>query len=84
MAKKHGFTRTRVEHFSDRSHAVHHVHGDGSHKDVKHAAADLDAVHDSMQENLNPAAAAAPTPAPAPATGAAMPSQAPMPGPVGV
>jgi hypothetical protein len=82
MARKHGFTHVNIEHHGDRSHTVHHVHGDGSGKDVKHAAADLDAVHDSMQENLNPAAPAAS--AAAPATGAAMPSQAPMPGPVGV
>ena len=80
MAKKHGFTHMNVEHHGDRSHTVHHVHGDGAHKDVKHAAADLDAVHDSMQQNLNPPAPAPP----ASEAGAAMPSQAPMPGPVGV
>jgi hypothetical protein len=86
--KKHGFTHTSVEHHADRSHTVHHSHGDGSSKDVKHAAGDLDAVHDSLQENLNPStpqpgspAAAAPA---APEAGAAQPSMAAMPGPAGV
>jgi hypothetical protein len=85
--KKHGFTHTHVEHFADKSHVVHHVHGGGAGKDVKHSASDLDAVHDSLQENLNPSTpqpgspAAAPT---APEAGAAQPSMAAMPGPVGV
>lgn len=48
----HGFTHSHVEHFKDGSATVHHVHHEGPHKDVKHAAADLDAVHDSMQDHL--------------------------------
>ena len=50
--KHHGFTHTHIEHFKDGSASVHHVHHEGPHKDVKHAAADLDAVHDSMQDHL--------------------------------
>jgi hypothetical protein len=48
----HGFTHTHVEHHPDGSHTVHHVHSEGTHKDVKHAAMNLDHVHDSLQEHL--------------------------------
>ena len=48
----HGFKRTSVEHHTDGSHTVHHQHEDGASSDVKHAAANMDAVHDSMQNNL--------------------------------
>ena len=48
----HGFKSSHVEHHADGSHTVHHMHEDGAHADVKHAAATLDAVHDSMQDNM--------------------------------
>jgi hypothetical protein len=81
MAKKtHKFTHSHHEHHKDGSITVHHVHEDGPHKDVKHAAADLDAAHDSMQDHLgtpNPGepepvapGAGAPAAAGAPAVGA--------------
>lgn len=60
--KKHGFTHSHIEHHHDGSHTVHHIHKDGPAKDVKHAVANLDGVHDSMQANLgmpNPGEAAA-------------------------
>lgn len=84
--KKHGFHRTSIEHHRDASHTVHHQATEGPHKDVKHAAADLNAVHDSMQDNLGvpnpgeaeadagqhgvPAAMASPAGLPAPAASA--------------
>jgi len=49
--KKHGFHSTHVEHHKDGSHTVHHHHEKPEH-DVKHAVADLDGLHDSMQSNL--------------------------------
>ena len=48
----HGFTHSHIEHHKDGSHTVHHVHEDGPHADVKHAAADLDGVHDSMEDHM--------------------------------
>lgn len=48
----HGFTHTSVEHHADGSHTIHHKHSEGEHKDVKHAVADLDSLHDSMQDHL--------------------------------
>jgi hypothetical protein len=60
--KKHKFSHTHIEHHHDGSHTVHHIHKDGPAHDKKHAAADLDAVHDSMQDHLgepNPGEAAA-------------------------
>lgn len=76
----HGFTHTHIEHHKDGSHTVHHVHEDGAHADVKHAAADLDGVHDSLQDHLgvpNPGemeANAGPAPASAaPPPGAGVP-----------
>jgi hypothetical protein len=48
---KHRFLNTHIEHHDDGSHTIRHEHEDGkSH--VKHAAADLDEVHDSLEENL--------------------------------
>lgn len=58
----HGFTHTNIEHHHDGSATVHHVHHEGPHKDVKHAVANLDQMHDSMQDHLgtpNPGEAAA-------------------------
>jgi len=49
--KKHGFHSTHVEHHKDGSHTVHHHHEKPEH-DVKHAVADLDGLHDSMEDHL--------------------------------
>jgi len=48
----HGFHRTSVEHHKDKSHTVHHQHESGAAHDVKHAVANLDGVHHSMEDNL--------------------------------
>lgn len=50
--KKHHFLHTHIEHHKDGSHTVHHQHESDSKKDVKHAVADLDGAHDSMEEHL--------------------------------
>ena len=83
----HGFSHSHVEHFKDGSHVVHHVHSEGPHKDVKHAAKDLDEVHDSMEDNLgtpNPGEAEANAGdhgiAPAVAAPAGIPAPTPAPG----
>ena len=50
---KHKFLSTHIEHHDDGSATVHHIHESGDlMKDVKHAAANLDEVHDSLEENL--------------------------------
>ena len=49
--KKHKFTHTDIEHHDDGSATIHHTHEDGkSHK--HHAVADLDGVHDSLEDHL--------------------------------
>lgn len=51
----HGYHKTEIEHHSDGSHTVrHHVHPDHMHemKDKSYAAADLDGVHDGLQEHM--------------------------------
>ena len=48
----HGFTHSTVEHHSDGSHTVEHHHHEGPHKNVRHAAMNLDHVHDSLQDHL--------------------------------
>lgn len=54
-SRKHKFHETHIELHNDGSATVHHIHESGDPKqDVKHAAADLDGVHDSFQEHLNP------------------------------
>jgi hypothetical protein len=75
--KHHKFSHTSVEHHKDGSHTVHHHHEDGAAHDVKHAVADLDGMHDSMQDHLgapNPGEAAANA---GPAAGAPLPAAAP-------
>jgi hypothetical protein len=48
---KHKFVHTTIEHHDDGSATIHHEHEDGkSH--VKHAVADLDEIHDSLEEHL--------------------------------
>lgn len=67
----HGFTHTHMEHHKDGSITIHHQHHDPE-KDVKHAAANLDEAHDSMQANLgqpNPGEQEAMSPAEAGAAG---------------
>lgn len=81
--KKHHFAHSHMEHHADGSITVHHQHESDPGKDVKHAVADLDGAHDSMEEHLgqpNPGEgqmAAAPAAAP-PMGGAAMAGAAPM------
>lgn len=50
--KKHGYKHTHVEHHKDRSMTIHHQHSEGPHKDVKHAVASLDHMHDSLRDHL--------------------------------
>lgn len=50
--KKHKYTHSHIEHHADGSHTVHHTHEEGPHKDVKHAVASLDHLHDSIQDHL--------------------------------
>ncbi len=82
----HGFHSTHIEHHKDGSHTVHHKHSEGPQHDVKHAVADLDGAHDSMESNLGQpnegegqVASAMPAPAAAPAAGGA-PMSGPVPG----
>jgi hypothetical protein len=47
----HGYKHTHIEHHDDGSHTIHHEHEDGkSHK--RYAVADLDAVHDGLEDHL--------------------------------
>ena len=48
----HGFTRTVIEHHDDGSHTLEHAHEDGPHKDLKYAVADLDSMHDGLEDHL--------------------------------
>lgn len=52
--RKHRFSHTHIELHDDGSATIHHQHESDSTKDVKHAAGDLDGIHDSLQEHLNP------------------------------
>lgn len=82
----HGFTHSHIEHHKDGSHTVHHQHEDGPEHDVKHAAADLDGVHDSMEDHMgtpNPGEAEA-NAGPAPAAPAALPAGPAGPGAPGM
>jgi hypothetical protein len=81
MSKKHKFSHTHVEHHKDGSHTIHHQHEDGAQHDVKHAAMNLDGVHDSLQDHLgtpNPGEAAA-NAGPSAAPAAVMPPGGAMP-----
>ena len=49
---KHKFLNTHIEHHDDGSATIHHEHEDGAASDKKHAVADLDGVHDSLQDHL--------------------------------
>lgn len=49
---RHPYTRTVIEHHDDGSHTVRHEHKDGmSHN--SYAKADLDQLHDGLEDNLN-------------------------------
>jgi len=48
----HGFKSTHIELHHDGSATIHHQHEDGPEHDVKHAAASLDHIHDSLQDHL--------------------------------
>ena len=50
--KKHSYSHTQVEHHKDGSHTLEHVHESDPKKTIRRAMPDLDAVHDSMEENL--------------------------------
>ena len=52
--KKHGFRETHIELHGDGSATIHHVHQDGPEKDLKHAGADLDGIHDCLEDHCNP------------------------------
>ena len=51
-AGHHNFKHTHIEHHSDGSHTVHHADADSPAHDVKHAVADIDGVHDSMEDHV--------------------------------
>lgn len=48
----HGYKKVHISHHHDGSATVHHEHEDGPEHDRTHAAADLDGVHDSLQDHL--------------------------------
>ena len=80
--KHHGFKHTHMEHHDDGSMTVHHQHENPEH-DVKHAVADLDGAHDSMESHLgtpNPGEVEANAGMPAPAAAGPAPAGVPMPG----
>jgi hypothetical protein len=77
----HGIKSTHIEHHGDGSHTVKHMQEDGSEHPGSGAAADLDGVHDKLENALgtpNPgegdpmaaAGGAGAPPAGAPAAGA--------------
>jgi len=51
-AHHHGYTHTHISHHHDGSATIKHHHKDGAHMDKEHAVADLDGIHDSMQDHL--------------------------------
>jgi hypothetical protein len=48
--KTHDIKRTHIESHDDGSHAIRHVHDDDS--ESTHGAADLDALHDHLEEQM--------------------------------
>ena len=52
--KKHGFTHTHIDLHDDGSASIHHVHKDGPEHDMKHAVADIDGIHDCLEDHCNP------------------------------
>lgn len=51
-AKKHHVKHTHIEHHKDGSHTVKHVMEDGSEHPASGAAANLDEVHDRLQDAI--------------------------------
>jgi len=49
---RHGFKFTHIDHHDDGSATVHHQHEDGAEFDKKHAVADIDGIHDSIEDHL--------------------------------
>lgn len=82
-AKHHKFSHSHIEWHKDNSATVHHVHETDPKQDVKHAAGDLDAVHDSLENHIgapNPGEAEAGAGPIASAAPPAMAGGAPPPG----
>ena len=52
MHAGHGFKSTTIEWHPDGSALVHHKHEVDENKDNRHAAVDLDSVHDSLEDNI--------------------------------
>lgn len=53
--RKHKFIHTHIDLHDDGSATIHHVHESGNPlRDVHHAVADLDGIHDSLEDHLNP------------------------------
>jgi hypothetical protein len=50
----HGFKSTHITHFDDGSAAIKHEHEGGPDHDVEHAVGNLDGIHDSLQDHLDP------------------------------
>jgi hypothetical protein len=50
--RHHGFKESRLTHHTDGSVTIHHMHHEGPEKDIHHAVANLDGVHDSMEDHL--------------------------------
>lgn len=49
---KHEFSHSTIRHFKDGSHSLHHHHESDKTKDVKHAVATDDAMHDSLHQHV--------------------------------
>ena len=73
----HGFLRSHHEYHDDGSITHHFEHQNGPTQDVKHASADLDGMHDSLEDNLREPEENENQPEPQAAPGS--PSGAPMP-----
>ena len=50
--RKHGIARTIIEHNHDGSHQVEHHHIDARRESSKHGIADMEALHDHLEEML--------------------------------
>lgn len=50
--RKHGISRTVIEHNHDGSHQISHDHIDPRRESMKHAAPDLESLHDKLEEIL--------------------------------
>lgn len=52
--KKHKFSDTHVDIHHDGSATIRHIHESDPSQNVEHAVPDLDGIHDSFEEHLNP------------------------------